>query len=331
MTKDQFLTAFMNELRELNEEDKEQILEYYEELILDGQEMGRREEEIIQEFGDPREAAARIRREYAEYGEFLSALPAPAGKKEYHQQKNQKIHTVMVDAQNIPVEIVQVPEGQVQVVFSPRKDIDQVSWETKDGTYQFQHKMKPFSFNLFHWFQGVNRIYVELPDDFHGNLYVKTNNAPLNIKGIQSGLNNAKLTTNNARIQIEDFRCKSACVKTSNGSLSFLNTIGKELEASTSNGRISMEQGCWENGMILTTKNGPIYVNAIESPKIVLKTSNASITGRIQGDPRDYRIQSHTSNASSNLGNWQGISGQTKDLVAKTSNGKIHIDFIGNP
>ena len=102
---------------------------------------------------------------------------------------------------------------------------------------------------------------------------------------------------------------------------------GNELEAVTSNSRITAEECSMSFGMILTTSNGAIHINNLVSDKIVLKSSNAPITGTIRGDMRDYAVQSRTSNASCNLPNYS-YPDQKKDLAVRTSNARIQIDFI---
>lgn len=309
MKQEEFLQLLMSQLIELNEEDKNQLREYYNELIMDGMELGKTEEGIINEFGPADQVAARIRKEYAEYGEMLSALPSKSrfsGKKEYRSE-NTKIHTIIIEASNIPVDVVPAHEGSVKVDFKPRDGVDTVSSNTIDGEFTFIHRMRSFSFNFFSLFQGPRRIVVEVPEDFEGNLSVKTTNGSINVKGLKN-LSNAKFLT-------------------SNGSLNLDNIHGDEMEAETSNAHIASDSCAMSNALMLTTKNGAIGVHNIECDKIVLKTSNAAITGTIHGDMRDYAIQSHTSNASCNLPNFS-YPEQKKNLVARTSNGRIQVEFV---
>lgn len=326
MKQEEFLQELMAQLRELNEDDKCQLREYYEELIMDGIELGRTEDEIIAEFGPASQVADRIRKEYAEYGELLSALPARGKnpeREEYHSDR--QIHTINVEAMNMPVEVVRVKEGNVQVQFQPREGIDIVSSETIDGEFTFQHRMRIFSFNLFAWLTGSKKIVVEIPESFDGNLYIKTSNASLNIKGL-AGLKNAKLISSNGKITVSNVECKTTFIKTSNGSINLQDLKGDELEANTSNAHIAADDCIMDNALMLNTKNGAIGIHGLECSKIVLRTSNAAITGVIRGDMRDYAIQSHTSNASCNLPNYS-YPDQKKNLVAKTSNARIQIEF----
>lgn len=331
MKQEEFIKELMGQLRELNDEDKEQLRDYYDELIMDGMEMGKSEEEIVAEFGPANQVADRIRREHDEYGQMLSSLPEAVQKKggqDYNTEKS-KIHTVDIDARNIPIEIYRVQSADsVRIIFLPKAGVDIVTCETIDGTLTFRHKTRilGFNFDILGWLQGQRKIRVEIPTDFTGNLYVKTTNASVSLRNVYS-LTSAKLVASNARITVDDIKCKSTYIKSTNGSLNLQNISGDELEAVTTNGRITANNCAMAFGMILTTKNCTIRVCDLLSDKIVLKSSNASITGSIRGDMRDYAIQSRTCNASCNLPN-ASYPDQKKHLVIKTSNARILIDFI---
>ena len=59
MNRYQFLQEFLDALGPLSEEEKQQISDYYEELICDGLEQGLSEEEVLARFGSPQDEARR--------------------------------------------------------------------------------------------------------------------------------------------------------------------------------------------------------------------------------------------------------------------------------
>ena len=63
MNRYQFLQEFLDALGPLSEEEKQQISDYYEELICDGLEQGLSEEEVLARFGSPQDEARRFREE----------------------------------------------------------------------------------------------------------------------------------------------------------------------------------------------------------------------------------------------------------------------------
>ena len=64
MNRYQFLQEFLDALGPLSEEEKQQISDYYEELICDGLEQGLSEEEVLARFGSPQDEARRFRDVY---------------------------------------------------------------------------------------------------------------------------------------------------------------------------------------------------------------------------------------------------------------------------
>ena len=64
MNRETFLNELMAGLTQLGPVEQRQVADYYNELIFDGVENGKPEEEIIAGFGAPEEIAAQIRVEY---------------------------------------------------------------------------------------------------------------------------------------------------------------------------------------------------------------------------------------------------------------------------
>ena len=64
MNRETFLNELMAGLTQLGPVEQRQVADYYNELIFDGVENGKPEEEIIAGFGAPEEIAAQIRAEY---------------------------------------------------------------------------------------------------------------------------------------------------------------------------------------------------------------------------------------------------------------------------
>ena len=75
MNRETFLNELMAGLTQLGPVEQRQVADYYNELIFDGVENGKPEEEIIAGFGAPEEIAAQIRAEYKSQHPCLSLLP----------------------------------------------------------------------------------------------------------------------------------------------------------------------------------------------------------------------------------------------------------------
>lgn len=64
MGREEYLKKLMEEIKDFQEEDREQIREYFEEMICDRMEDGETEEEILQAIGSPEQAGIKLRSEY---------------------------------------------------------------------------------------------------------------------------------------------------------------------------------------------------------------------------------------------------------------------------
>lgn len=333
MRREEFFSRLMEQLTYLPVEDQEQLRDYYNELIYDGLEQGRAEESIIAGFGTPEDIAGQIRSEYKEYHQLVHRA---AGKKQesgdrgqassdYHSSQG-PLHTVIVEAENIKVEVHPVNNGPVRVLFEPREGLDEVQFFIENGEFVFRHRMSRHFLNWISLFRIPQKIVLELPVSFRGNLRVKTTNSPIQAQSIQQ-LENTQLITSNARINCESLGSVSLLVQTTNGGITLSNITGDQMEAVTANGRISACNCRFPNAMLLSTKNGAVEGLNLIGDKIVLKTSNGAVHSSIIGAMADYDIQSHTTNGSSNLPNRPNPS-LSKHLKVHTSNGRIKVDFL---
>lgn len=147
MNRETFLNELMAGLTQLGPVEQRQVADYYNELIFDGVENGKPEEEIIAGFGAPEEIAAQIRAEYksqqaVEGAPGQGAVPPRPACLEYPAQE--PVHTVVVDARNVRVNVRAVPGGGVRVLFQPREN-DRVTVAEKDGAFLFTHTMSIFN------------------------------------------------------------------------------------------------------------------------------------------------------------------------------------------
>lgn len=330
MNRETFLNELMAGLTQLGPVEQRQVADYYNELIFDGVENGKPEEEIIAGFGAPEEIAAQIRAEYksqqaVEGAPGQGAVPPRPACLEYPAQE--PVHTVVVDARNVRVNVRAVPGGGVRVLFQPREN-DRVTVAEKDGAFLFTHTMSIF--NVWNWLdllRGPHDITLELPLDFAGEVCVKTCNAGITVSGLSAG-GKGRFVTSNARITVENCVFGSLAAKTSNGPITLSGVTGGDCEAASNNARITAEHCRFAEKMWMQTSNGPVRAEDVEAPDLTFKTANAAITGTVVGDMRDYAISSRTSNAQNNLPMDCAYEDQAKRLWATTSNGRIDVRFV---
>lgn len=200
------------------------------------------------------------------------------------------VHTVQVEAANVRIRVRTVEQGPIRVLFKPREGTDQISFSEENGVFSFEHKVKGFlHLNWLNLFMDFNVLILEVPKSFSGLLKIKTSNASIRVANLTE-LSKGEFTSSNGRIKVENVRAEVIEMHTQNGMLSGTNLI---------------------------------------SDKIVMETCNGSIIGTIIGNRNDYVIDSSTVNGANNLAEYGGMKGRPKQLVAKTMNGRIHVDFVG--
>lgn len=321
MKREEFLIKLKMELNDIDREDLKQIEEYYQELIYDGIEQGYTEEEILAGFGTPEDVAERVRADYgtlAVYGEDRT-------KQTY--QADGMVHTVQIEAQNMRIQIRPVEEGPVRVLFQPRDGEDQVFFSETDGVFSFVHKMKGFfHLNWLNLFVDFRLIVVEVPKNFSGALLIKTTNASIHAAGLKE-LAKAEFVNSNGKIKVGNMYAEKIILNTNNAKLDLSGLGGKRLEALTNNGMVSARDCSFMDNISLQTKNGIVSGKNLISDRINLETCNGSVTGSIIGNKNDYNIESSTVNGTNNLENCKEPE-RVKQLIAKTANGRVHVEFI---
>jgi len=327
MTQQEFLKQLTAALAPLSDTERSRILDYYREMICDGIESGKEEPELIDSFGTPQEIAAQILEESAaaEHENPIPTVPAVQPPSAGAYAARGPVNTILVDARHISVEIRPVPDGPVQVHFTPLES-DRVSVSEQNGVFSFRHTMEFF---FFHWRSlfFTRRIVVDIPSSFHGDLQVATCNARLSAENL-SGLGFVQLSTSNGRLVVSRLTCSSLDAATSNGALELLNVSGGRCTAKTSNGHITANFCSFPGGLSLHTSNAAVRAQNLSSDNLELVSSNGAISAVILGDLREYAIHSHTSNASNSLPPELIFPGQTKSLNVRTNNAVIDVKFV---
>lgn len=325
MKKEEYLKKLKYQLMDMPGEDLIQIEDFYEELILDGMEQGYTEEEILAKFEAPEEVAKKIRAEYGGLVVYTAKAKSKDEKQGY--ESSELIHTVKVETENLKIRVKTVEEGPVRVYFKPKDEHDQVEFEEKDGVFSFRHVRKE-TLNLKNWlnfFLDFNILILELPMDFAGKLFVKTTNGSIKAAGL-GNLTDGEMLSNNGKIKVENSRIEKLLVKSNNAKIELLNLIGEELDASAGNGLITAKECRFPQMLSLQTQNGAVTGRNLIGDHIVMQTSNGLVSGTIIGNQNDYNITSTTRNGFNNLDN-VNEAGRSKELIAKTHNGRIQIEF----
>lgn len=306
MTKQDYFEQLLDSLPEISPEEQQQIYDYYDELICDGIEAGKTEEEMLRQFGAPDTLAVRMQEEWE-----LSSLPAPTegiipatnfssdsahlscdGTDCCYTSENQ-INFLDFFIQEYNFSATPSSDEVLRIYF-PKELQNTVEITENNEKLYFScrpKKQNPFSFFRRSLKNGTIRLEIPLKKAqiLHvsaRNGSISTQNLALNETVLQTTnaaikvtalvTENLKLITKNAAIHLEDAIYADAILKTSNASIHLTDANGGSLQCETSNSKIQSSKVTASN-LILTTSNGGIAVEDCTAASVSLRTSNAKI------------------------------------------------------
>ena len=249
---------------------------------------------------------------------------------------------IIIDAKNNGIRVTLSSDERIHLTYY-ENEWNTYTVQDDGGVLRLQSHHKPrlvwFDFD----FRPTN-VELAVPAEYAGSLQLTTSNSSITASDINAAtidfrssndkinLSNATvsgklvLTTTNGRIQLTNVTAPSAELKTSNDSIRVEDVfIDGDILATTTNGRIDLVN-LTANTAKARTSNDSIHLSRLAAGIIDLQSSNGALKGSIVGDSSDYRIDSHTSNGSTNIdrGNANGI----YSLRAYTSNDSINIEFV---
>lgn len=199
----------------------------------------------------------------------------------------QNIQSIVVEIASLPVEINLIEGNNINILFPKTRSTDSISTSIHNKKYEFHHEIQKFSFPFSGFQHFHQKVLIGLPRKFHGNFFIEVSNGTVLVNGMPE-VADTKFITTNAAITLHCLKCHSAFVQ---------------------------------------SKNGAITVKNIASNSTSLKTCNASISGSIKGDIRDYAIESHTTIGSNTVAN-NPQQGQPFELKIMNRNGSIDLKFV---
>lgn len=255
------------------------------------------------------------------------------------------ITSIVVDDDNMTVEVKKSKDDRVHVnYFTNDNDYYEI---TENGVLSID---RVTNYKWYHYIFQIDfhkkELTIYLPEQYDGDLDIKTSNAKIEVEDISA--RRIDLKTSNSSIDMEDSsftevaKMKSSngrieatnvtsagdmTAKTSNSKIDITNVSVRNMDSETSNGSINLERVTAVDTIRSSTSNSHIAVERVDCGNIIdLKTSNGSITGDLKGTMSEYIISAKTSNGNNNLP--ENKTDGTKKLLAKTSNSKIEIEFM---
>lgn len=329
MNKNEFLDQLFAHLTEVSDIEKEQINEYYTELLLDKMEEGCSEEEAVQSFGTPEEAAEMILEDLKESRMEVAAVTREVVRT---QPKNDVlidepgITSFDIDVENASIKVYPSSNLSFRVKYIRDENVE-VEYSRQGDRFVLRAREKAQRMSWRRFVCGPNsesKLVVEIPEGTIQQFRLKSSNAAVKINDIVIR-KVGDVETSNGKIVLIGCSGGEFVGQSNNAKIHVENCDMKKIDVRTTNGTVSVENSKQEQ-LICKTTNGRVCVENIVADDITLRSTNGSIAGEIVGAQNDYNIDAHTINGSCRPSKQININ-STKKLSARTTNGSVNISF----
>lgn len=313
MNRQDYLTEFFRALGPISDAERDQIADYYNELVCDRLEQGMTEEEAVLQLGDPAEAAVAFRELYT----AEESDPTPEQSVTVVEEAS-ALTTLDFAVENLRIIVQGIAGGSElpSIQFQSNPEFDEIHTETRNGVFYYRHKIrKNVGMSLLRFFKSpeLRDFVVRIPASWKGTLLLKTCNGPISVSGVED-MQKLGMTTSNGRLELRDLSASQIEAKSGNAQVVLQNIGAINLEAVTSNGKIDAD-GIRTTKLFLHTTNGAMRLQDLQADNLQAETSNGKIeTDGIQTN--DLKL--HTTNGSMLLQNLN-----SSNIHAETSNGRI--------
>lgn len=325
MKKQAYFEELLKHLPQISSEDREQIYAYYDELICDGVEAGKTEEEMLAQFGDPSALAGRLLDEWelkslpSASAESLSEIRHPA------EKDGRLCCSFLPDAKRLPYAEIKIEYCHVKIVPGsgrllqityPEALSDYAEYaETANGIF-FTIRKRRIPFSLF-GFRSYT-VLVEIPKGFLENLNVSARCGSVTLT--DQVIETVRLASSNGRISVSNLAGKQLELAASNAAVTLQNSAAVNISAKTSNAGIQISDTISQT-LHASSSNGSLALFNVKSEVQTLTTSNAGIQSKYS---QCNRCVYTTSNASIHV---QSLN--ANDISLKTSNSSILGELLG--
>lgn len=301
MTENQFLQELETALKQLPQEERNDILQDIREYFTNGKADGKTDNEIAAELASP-EAIAN---ELLESFDF-SQTGFTAAAKELTEDKFDKVD-IHLDNGNLFISPSE--DGNMHTEITDKSYRQQLSVDILDRTLVITLKEEPRKWGIFSFTANMKSptLKVQLPDKFYEMIVISSDHGSINGNRLQSTQIHAE--TDNGRIILEEMSAGECVVKSDNGSIDLKSIQAKKLRAKTDNGQLKLK-GIQVNEVNATSDNGAIVMKEIEGDvraktdngrihlvtadierNIALETDNGSILLETQVEPKNATIR----------------------------------------
>ncbi|WP_394121956.1 DUF4097 family beta strand repeat-containing protein [Planococcus donghaensis] len=341
MTENQFLHELETALKQLPQEERNDILQDIREYFANGKADGKTDDEIAAELGSP-EAIAN---ELIESFDFSQAGFTAAT----NELTEDEFDKVDIQLDNGTLYISPSEDGKMHTEITDKSYRQQLSVDILDRTLVITLKEEPRKWGIFSFTANMKSptLKVQLPDKFYETIEIASDHGSINGNRLQS--TQIKAETDNGHISLEHLSAGECVVKSDNGEIDLKSIQAKKLRAKTDNGQLKLKD-MQVNEVYATSDNGAIVMKEIEGDvraktdngrihlvtadierNIALETDNGSILLETQVEPKNATIQAKVDWGSISvfgLKNRKSIFGNGNHMVdLQSDNGSITVQL----
>ncbi|MGH2317823.1 DUF4097 family beta strand repeat-containing protein [Planococcus sp. SE5232] len=301
MTENQFLHELETALKQLPQEERNDILQDIREYFANGKADGKTDNEIAAELGSP-EAIAN---ELIESFDF-SKTDSPSTTNDLTEDEFDKVD---IQLDNGTLFISPSEDGKMHTEITDKSYRQQLSVDILDRTLVITLKEEPRKWGIFSFTANMKSptLKVQLPDKFYESIDIASDHGSINGNHLQSTQIHAE--TDNGRITLEHMSAGECVVQSDNGDINLQSIQAKKLRAKTDNGQLKLKE-IQVNEVHATSDNGAIVMKEIEGDvraktdngrihlltadverNIALETDNGSILLETQVEPKNATIR----------------------------------------
>ena len=337
MNRSEFLESLKSALEGMREQDRQDALDYFDELIKDKTlDRGCSEEEAIADLGPVEEIASSIRQTQPPAQVYKDAQASGQGVRRESNESDYGIKTVtmkasgvrsvLIQTSNVPIELE--PGSEDEIILEYTQDAyDVYDFSIENGALRLiRRPIEPLNMLGFLFlYRRSSWIKLKVPAEFASTCELITANSAIMVRDV-SFWSWLKCRTSNSRIRLERLKAQG------------------DLTARTSNSSCALEGLQVKGKLQANTSNGHLAAHEVQAAVITLATSNASLSARhlqaagpVTLESRNGRLEAltvksdeqlalQTSNARISV---QDVSAPFIRLI--TSNGKVEGSISGAP
>lgn len=338
MNKTDFLEKLKKGLAPISGNERQSVLDYYDEMISDRIENGKTEEEAVAELGSPESVVENILAEFAVSGEKNMKKYEKTERKVGINGKSK----LKVKCEIEKINVTATDGNEIAFTYYESEKL-QHDLTDKDGEVVLETRNKTWFFRRFGLDKDMLTIDVAVPRAFSGDLILEAATGAINVRDLLKVKElRAKVSTGSVRA--ENLKAEKAFFETSTGSITVSGAeilgdaeiktttgsvkaenikAGGRLEMTVTTGSLKCDAEAEKLALKATT--GDVKFSAKNADEIYVKCTMGSVKGTVSGAESEYDIHSSATMGKSNLSERTGTTG--KKLTVITTTGSINVNF----